>query len=131
VRTHHLGENVHFLGTLADSKLNEWYNSVSAVVIPSMFEGFGLTAIEAMACGTPVIATAVDGLRDAVRDGVDGILVPYNDIQGMCDRVVHLLRDGKERERLSRNGMKKVLASNNWETLSQEVLRVYLRVLMI
>ena len=54
VRENRLERNICFLGTIKDSDINEWYNKVSIVVIPSIFEGFGLNAIEAMAAGTPV-----------------------------------------------------------------------------
>jgi glycosyltransferase involved in cell wall biosynthesis len=125
IKTNNLENNVHLLGTIADSALNEWYNKVSVVIIPSVFEGFGLTAIEAMACGTPVIATDVDALRDVIEDGENGLLVPYNDIEALSTKILYLLKNQAEQLKFSINGRKKVQTVYNWDNIALDVLRVY------
>ncbi len=72
VQAERLERNVEFLGFIADDLLNTWYNRIECAVIPSVFEGFGLTVVEAMAAGAPVISTRVDSIRRIIRDGVDG-----------------------------------------------------------
>jgi len=124
-RDNHLEENVHFLGTIDDALLNEWYNKVSLIVVPSVFEGFGLTAVEAMACGTPVIASNADGLRDVIEDGINGFLVPYNDVSALSTRILDLLENGSGLSKLSKNGKKKVATVFNWDIISKDVLAVY------
>jgi D-inositol-3-phosphate glycosyltransferase len=113
------------LGTVNDSALNKWYNKISVVIIPSVFEGFGLTAIEAMACGTPVIATDGDALRDVIEDGVNGLLVQYNDVESLRDKIVYLLKNKAEQSKFSLNGKKKVRTVYNWSNISQDILRIY------
>jgi glycosyltransferase involved in cell wall biosynthesis len=125
IEKNNLESNVHLLGAVDDSALNEWYNKVSVVIIPSVFEGFGLTAIEAMACGTPVIATDVDALRDVIEDGVNGLLVPYNDVSALSARILDLLENGSGLSKLSKNGKKKVATVFNWDIISKDVLAVY------
>ena len=125
IKANNLENNVHLLGTIADSALNEWYNKVSVVIIPSVFEGFGLTAIEAMACGTPVIATDVDALRDVIEDGENGLLVPYNDIETLSTKILYLLRNQAEQSKFSINGRKKVQTVFSWDNITREILRGY------
>lgn len=129
IKKNNLGNNVHLLGTIDDSVLNDWYSKVSAVIIPSVFEGFGLTAIEAMACGTPVIATDGDALRDLIEDGVNGLLVQYNDVESLTDKILYLLKNKAEQSKLSLNGKKKVQTVYNWSNISQDILRIYENVL--
>jgi glycosyltransferase involved in cell wall biosynthesis len=124
-----LMENVRFLGTLPDLEVNRWYNRVSAVIIPSVFEGFGLTATEAMACGTPVIATDVDGLRDVVQNGWNGLLVRYGHMEGIREKIIHLLTNPDVQRDLSMNGRKTVEEHYNWSILADRVWRVYERFL--
>ena len=92
---HGLGASVVFLGRVNQEDLVAWYNRVSCVVIPSVFEGFGLVAVEALACGTPVVATDSEGLRDVIEDGTDGRLVAYGDIEAMGDALGEALAAGK------------------------------------
>ncbi len=125
IKQNNLEDNVRLLGTVDDSSLNEWYNRVSAVIVPSVFEGFGLTVIEAMACGTPVIATDVDALRDVIEDGVNGFLVPYNDVEALSEKILYLLKNKSEQSKFSLNGQKKVQTVYNWSNISQDILRVY------
>jgi len=125
IKKNNLENNVHLLGTVDDSALNEWYNKVSMVIIPSVFEGFGLTAIEAMACGTPVIATDVDALRDVIEDGVNGLLVQYNDVEALSDKILYLLKNKAEQSKYSLNGKKKVQTIYNWNNISQDIMRIY------
>lgn len=125
IKQKNLENNVHLLGTLSDSALNEWYNRVSVVVIPSVFEGFGLTAIEAMACGTPVIATDVDALRDVIEDGVNGFLVPYNDVEALSEKVLYLLKSKTEQSKFSIKGREIVRTVYNWNNISKDILRIY------
>ena len=68
------------------------------VVVPSRFEGFGLTAIEAMACGKPLVASHVDGLAEIIQDGQNGFLVSADSVNGFADCIVALAKDGKKRK---------------------------------
>ena len=129
IKKNDLESNVHLLGAVDDSALNEWYNKVSVVIIPSVFEGFGLTAIEAMACGTPVIATDVDALRDVIENGVNGLLVQYNNVGALSEKILYLLKNKVEQSRFSINGKKKVQTVYNWSNISHDILRVYEHVL--
>jgi len=129
IKNNHLNNNVHLLGTVGDSELNEWYNNVTVVIVPSVFEGFGLTAIEAMACGTPVIATDVDALRDVIEDGANGLLVQYNDVETLSDKILYLLKNKAEQSKFILNGKKKVQTIYHWDNISKDILRVYEHVL--
>jgi len=115
VAKHGLERNVEFLGFIPENKLNEWYNKVKCVVVPSMFEGFGLTVIEAMAVGTSIIATNVDSLKDIVEDHVNGFLVDYNDVWCLSDRIVLLLKEGKMRDEFIAKGRDLVRRVFNWD----------------
>ena len=116
-KAHGLEKNIQFLGFIPDEKLNLWYNKVQCVVIPSVFEGFGLTAVEAMAAGTSVVCTAVDSLKTIVEDGVCGSLVEYGDCNDLSTKIVSLLTDKELRKRFSRAGRDRVLSLYDWDSI--------------
>lgn len=84
--------NIDFRGFVPDDQLNALYNKAQCLVVPSIFEGFGMTAIEALAAGTRVVGTDVDGTRSTINSGDYGTLVPYGDCQTLADAVVAELR---------------------------------------
>ena len=90
------------------------------LVQPSEKEGWGLTVIEANACGTPVIAAAVPGLQDSVRDGETGLLVPPRDEESLAEAMVRVLGDADLRERLAR-GARAWAARFSWDAAAAEV----------
>ena len=116
-KAHGLERNIQFLGFIPDENLNMWYNKVQCVVIPSVFEGFGLTAVEAMAAGTSVICTAVDSLRAIVEDGVCGNLVAYGDDTGLSTKIVSLLRNKEMQSRFALAGRERVLLKYDWDMI--------------
>lgn len=87
VDAHGLADQVEFLGFVPDADLPGWYSRVSCFVMPSVFEGFGIPILEAMACGTPVIGTDVDGIRGLIDAGTTGLLVSFGDEQGLAERI--------------------------------------------
>ena len=72
---------------------------------PSAKEGWGLTVTEANACGTPVVAADVQGLRDSVKDGETGLLYPHSDVDAMASAIIKLLKDSELRTKLGENGL--------------------------
>lgn len=86
-----LDGRVRFEGRVEHDRLPEVFARASAVVIPSRYETFSITAIEAMACGRPVVASAVGGLKEVIDDGVDGLLVPTGDAPALAAAVQRLL----------------------------------------
>ncbi len=100
------GVKARFTGFVPQEEKVDWLRKAWVVVYPSRIEGWGLVAIEANACGTPVIASRVPGLRDSVKDGVSGLLYPYGDINKMSSLIVRLLKDRRERERLSQGALR-------------------------
>lgn len=95
VRHLRLGEAVRFTGYLAEAEKLVWLRRACAVVYPSQKEGWGIATIEAAACGTPVLASDAPGLRDAVRDGVTGFLIPHDDVDAWSRRMTEVLLDAR------------------------------------
>jgi glycosyltransferase involved in cell wall biosynthesis len=93
VRQLGLEHNVTFLGFVPDDQLNMLYNQARCVVVPSIFEGFGITVIEALAAGTRVVGTDVDGIREILSRGEYGRLVPYGDHQALAKAIVAELNE--------------------------------------
>ena len=115
---------VHFLPPVSREVLPDWYRASDLVCVPSYSESFGLVALEAQACGTPVVATAVGGLRTAVADGISGSLVDGHDPRAWSAVISRLLADPARRIALSLGAIKH--ASNfGWESTSRRTLDVY------
>jgi glycosyltransferase involved in cell wall biosynthesis len=97
--------NLEFLGYRSGKDLDELYRGAIAVLIPSRWEEvFGLTALEAMRAGKPVVASTVGGLPEIVGDRVSGFLVHPLDIRGWAEAVLRLVHDDALRKRLGREG---------------------------
>lgn len=105
----HPGARVLFTGSLPREELDALYKACAAVVVPSVVDPFGETegtpvvALEALAAGRPVVASAVAGLPDVVSDGANGFLVPPGDPAALADRLGRIAGDGAERARLARS----------------------------
>ena len=103
---------VHFRSGIDDAGLVRLYNEVALAVVPSLYEGFSLPAIEAMACGTPLLATTGGALPEVVGDG--GHLVPPNDPAALADALLLLLGNDELRARLGGAGRRRVLDRFTW-----------------
>jgi len=97
-----LGDSVRFLGFVSEQEKRRLLRRAWAVVFPSPKEGWGITNVEAAACGTPALASDSDGLRESVRDGVTGYLVPHGDSAALANRILALANDPGLVERLGR-----------------------------
>jgi glycosyltransferase involved in cell wall biosynthesis len=95
-----LERNVTFLGFFPEDQLNSLYNQVQCVVVPSIFEGFGMTVIEALAAGTRVVGTNVDGIRSTLTSGDYGPLVPYGDCCALAEAIVAELKNPRKADEL-------------------------------
>jgi D-inositol-3-phosphate glycosyltransferase len=105
-------------------ELADWYRAATAVLVPSHSESFGLVALEAQACGTPVVAAAVGGLRTAVRDGYSGVLVDGHDPVVWARVLTDLIGSPGRLEELSRGAL--VHASGfGWPTTADRLIEVY------
>jgi len=119
-----LGQRVRFLGAQPQHRLRLFYAAAEATVLPSYYESFGMVALEAMACGSPVVASRVGGLTTTVQDGVTGHLVPEGDPPALAARLARLLHDGPERERLGRAATRWAV-EHRWPCVAEAVCRLY------
>jgi D-inositol-3-phosphate glycosyltransferase len=97
-------------------------------VMPSYYESFGMVALEAMACGKPVIASRVGGLTTTVQDGVTGYLVPEGNPQALADSIATLLDNPALRARLGREAMRWA-TQYRWSYVAESVFRLYAELL--
>jgi len=95
-----LKDMVALLGKRSQDSLPYYYSAATVVVVPSHYESFGMVALEAMACGTPVVASDVGGLAYLVKDGSTGFTVPVGDPYALADRLTQLLIDQELRTRM-------------------------------
>jgi D-inositol-3-phosphate glycosyltransferase len=121
-----LGQAVRFLGAQTQDTLRAYYVAADVTVLPSYYESFGMVALEAMACGSPVIASRVGGLTSTVRDGVTGFLVPEGDAPALAARLDAVLADPDLRWRLGREGVRWA-ARHRWPCVAEAICREYAR----
>jgi D-inositol-3-phosphate glycosyltransferase len=119
-----LEDTVRFIGPQPQSVLPVYYVAADVTVLPSYYESFGMVALEAMACGSPVIASRVGGLVTTVRDGVTGFLVPDSDVAALADRIGSLIADADLRWRVGREGVRWA-AQHRWPCVAEAVCREY------
>jgi len=119
-----LEDTVRFVGPQPQSVLPVYYVASDVTVLPSYYESFGMVALEAMACGSPVIASRVGGLVTTVRDGVTGFLVPDSDVAALADRIGSLIADADLRWRVGREGVRWA-AQHRWPCVAEAVCREY------
>jgi D-inositol-3-phosphate glycosyltransferase len=119
-----IADKITFLDAVPHSELPLYYNAADVCVVPSYYESFGLVAVEAMACGIPVIASRVGGLKDTVRDGQTGYLVPWLCPEPFAERLELLLTN--ETLRLSLGREARLAAERyHWSEVAARVEDVY------
>jgi D-inositol-3-phosphate glycosyltransferase len=119
-----LTDLVAFLGKRDQDTLPYYYSAAEAVVVPSHYESFGMVALEAMACGTPVVASQVGGLAFLVQDGITGFTVPVDDPQALADRLTTLINDPALRHKLGRQATA-MAQEYAWEEIASRINRLY------
>jgi glycosyltransferase involved in cell wall biosynthesis len=112
-------------GFVPRHELSAYYERAGVVACPSRREGYGVAAREAMACGRPVVASAVGGLLDAVDDGVTGLLVPPGDVPALRGALARLLGDSELRGRLGAAARHYVESELSWDVLVDRLLALY------
>jgi D-inositol-3-phosphate glycosyltransferase len=119
-----IGERVCFLGAVDHEQLPLYYNAADVCVVPSYYESFGLVALEAMACGTPVVASRVGGLTGTVRDGETGYLISWRCPEPFAERLELLLGNETLRRRFG-EAAREAVAHYRWANVAEAAVGLY------
>jgi len=123
---HQLGLDgrVAFTGPLEHAHLPLFYSAADVCLVPSYYESFGMAALEAMACGTPVIASRVGGLTSLIADGRSGFLIPHQRPEPFAQRLRLLLGDAELRRRLG-EGARATAEAFSWRAVADALEAIY------
>lgn len=119
-----LNDMVLFIGKRSQDTLPYYYSAAEIVVVPSHYESFGMVALEAMACGTPVVASQVGGLGFLVQNGVTGYSIPDRDPNALAERLTQLICDPELRAQLGAQA-KDYAQAYAWENIASRMIQVY------
>src|SRR3989440_6391599 len=128
VHEHRLESNVSFVGSRGQEDLALYYAAADLCAVPSLTESFGLVALEAMACGTPVVGTKVGGLQTVIENGQSGLLVPAGDYQALAEAMAQVLTDSRLRLHLA-HGARERAEQFTWQRVGDRIVDLYDRVL--
>lgn len=123
-----VSDRVQFLSSCPPERLPTYYAAADLFLTAPRYEPFGVTAIEAMACGTPVIGTRVGGLKLTVQHGLSGLLVPPQDPGAFAEAVATMIRSPEERATLGRQGLHWVRGNFGWADVVTRITRLYAEV---
>lgn len=129
IKKYGLQDMVSFTGRLTTEELVSHYSAAEVAITPSVYEGFGLPAAEAMACEVPVIATTAGALPEVVSQGETGILVPPQDPYALASAIKRFLEDESMRRRMGGEGRRWVEKHFSWPEATRKMLQVYEEVL--
>jgi len=118
-------DRVSFTGHRRRNELRDYYAAADVFVSTPWYEPFGITPLESMACGTPVIGSAVGGIQYSVRDGVTGYLVPPHDPRALAKRLAQLHANPALVRALGRAGMRRARSMFTWERVTDQLVDVY------
>ncbi len=116
---------VTFSGYVADEMMAPTYRQAEMFVLPSLFEPFGMTAQEAMACGVPVVASKLGGIRDVITSGENGLLVDPSDAAEFAASMTRLLDDDRFRSSIGTTGQRAVVEKYSWQVIAGRFIALY------
>jgi D-inositol-3-phosphate glycosyltransferase len=128
-RQHGGSDRIRFVGRMSRGQMADLLRSADVVVCTPWYEPFGIVPLEAMACGVPVVGSAVGGLLDSVADGRTGILVPPRDPVAIARAVRSLLDSPEQRAAFGRAGRERALALYTWDRVAASTAQIYTRVM--
>ena len=120
-----IARDVTFLGWVANADLPQYYRAAALSVIPSLEEGFGIPAAEAMGCETAVVASDAGGLPEVVEHGVTGLIVPRGDANALAEAIGALLADPARRASMGRAGRERALRLFDWDRSAEQFEQIY------
>lgn len=123
-----LSDSVIFLGRLGHKQLMDLMTNIDIFVMPSWDEAFGVVYLEAMSKSKPIIGTIAEGIEDIVENGVNGLLVKSRNIADLKDRLLFLIKNKEEREKMGKNG-KKSIRKLTWEFNAEQTIKYYKKIL--
>jgi glycosyltransferase involved in cell wall biosynthesis len=123
-----IGPDVTFLGWVPNTELPPYYRAAAVSVIPSLEEGFGIPAAEAMGCEVPVVASDAGGLPEVVEDGITGLVVPRGDSTALARAIGSLLADPDRRRAMGQAGRARALRLFDWDRSAEQFEQLYLEV---
>jgi glycosyltransferase involved in cell wall biosynthesis len=123
VKDANLGDVVRFVSGLSDDGIAELLGSAEIAVVPSLYEGFSIPAVEAMACATPLVATTGGALPEVVGD--DAVLVKPGDPAEMADALESLFDDEARRHAIGEAGRRRIETSYTWRRVAESMVEVY------
>lgn len=118
-------QQVQFIGWISGQQKSALLSQASVAVVPSLYEPFGIVALEEMGAALPVVASRVGGLPEVIEEGVTGLLVPPGDSTALAEALTTLLRQPKWCEALGRAGRLRALEHFSWNAVAQETLQLY------
>ena len=126
-RTHALGleGKIHFPGYISDEMRNELYNAAAVAVFPSLYEPFGIVALEAMVTNTPVLVSAVGGLDEIVEHEIDGLKAYPGDAHSVAEQICRLLADREWAEDLAVRAYAKAQRTYSWDKIARRTAEIY------
>ncbi|MDX2096793.1 MAG: glycosyltransferase [Leptolyngbyaceae cyanobacterium bins.59] len=124
-----VGDRAAFVGRRGREVLKYYYSAADVFVTTPWYEPFGITPIEAMACGTPVIGSNVGGIKFTVRNGETGYLVPPNDPQAIADRIAHLYQHPSLLQRFQQQAIQRANELFTWQKVTHAVASLYEQVI--
>jgi mannosylfructose-phosphate synthase len=127
IKDNRIEEKVHIVGYISDEMMLPFYQNAMLFVLPSIFEPFGMTTQEAMACGCPVIASKFGGIKNAISHGKNGLLIdPQNETE-FADAMKMLIQDEILRKRIGKSGSVLIRNEYSWEAIADKFLEFYLK----
>ena len=119
-----ISDIVSFVGAVSQERLPAYYSAADVFVLPSWYESFGLVALEAMSCGTPVVVSRVGGLKTFVENGKTGYLIPWRCPEPFAYKLETLLENPELRREMGRAARNKALRMS-WRAMARRVLKCY------
>ncbi|MBW1701302.1 MAG: glycosyltransferase [Deltaproteobacteria bacterium] len=118
-------DRVHIIGYVPDELMSPYYRQSRVFALPSLFEPFGMTTTEAMACGTPVVASKFGGIKTVINTGENGVLIDPTNTEEFATAIIDFLKDREKAERIGKAGAHTVKDYLSWEAIARRHLEFY------
>lgn len=125
IEQNNMSSRVHITGYVPDELLVAFFQQAELFVLPSIFEPFGMTALEAMACGKPVIASKLGGIKEVISLGENGLLIDPSNTDEFADAMIMLLKDQQLLESMGQRACESVREYFSWDAIAQRHIRFY------